>query len=155
MERCGFSRPPSLRLWSLHPSLLDTKGLVALWREGLLAQKVLQGRTKGFRQHPQLLRFQNSPQPLASIGSYLLEVAKEAARRGYRFQSSKIARGRVRGYKIALRSGQRDYEWKHLLAKLRKRDPGRFETLKELSAPRVHPLFRLRPGGIEAWEKVS
>jgi len=30
-----------MRLWSLHPRYLDAKGLVALWREGLLAQKVL------------------------------------------------------------------------------------------------------------------
>lgn len=32
-----------MRLWSLHPSYLDAVGLVALWREGLLARKVLQG----------------------------------------------------------------------------------------------------------------
>jgi hypothetical protein len=45
-----------MRLWSLHPSLLDAKGLVALWREALLAQKVLQGGTTGSRFHPQLQR---------------------------------------------------------------------------------------------------
>lgn len=35
-----------MRLWTLHPKYLDTKGLVALWREALLAQKVLQGKQK-------------------------------------------------------------------------------------------------------------
>jgi hypothetical protein len=29
------------RIWSLHPKYLDARGLVALWREGLLAQAVL------------------------------------------------------------------------------------------------------------------
>ena len=28
-----------MRLWTLHPKYLDAKGLVALWREALLAQK--------------------------------------------------------------------------------------------------------------------
>ena len=38
-----------MRLWSIHPKYLGTKGLVALWREALLAQKVLQGNTKGYK----------------------------------------------------------------------------------------------------------
>jgi hypothetical protein len=63
-----------MRLWSVHPSLLDPKGLVALWREGLLAQKVLQGRTTGYRSHPQLHRFRQSGEPLAAIATYLWAV---------------------------------------------------------------------------------
>lgn len=43
-----------MRLWSLHPQYLDAKGLVALWREGLLAQAVLAGQTRGYKRHPQL-----------------------------------------------------------------------------------------------------
>ena len=81
-----------MRLWSLHPRYLDTKGLLALWREGLLAQKVLQGKTKGYRHHPQLLRFQNHPSPQAAIGSYLMEVWREADRRGYSFNRKKVRR---------------------------------------------------------------
>lgn len=50
-----------MRIWSVHPSLLDAKGLVACWRETLLAQKVLQGLTKGYKNHPQLDRFSNPP----------------------------------------------------------------------------------------------
>jgi len=45
-----------LRLWSIHPKYLDYKGLVAVWREGLLAKRVLMGETKEYRDHPQLLR---------------------------------------------------------------------------------------------------
>ena len=46
-----------MRIWSLHPQYLDRQGLTAAWREGLLAQKVLTGTTKGYRNHPQLRRF--------------------------------------------------------------------------------------------------
>ena len=84
-----------MRLWSLHPSLLDQKGLVALWREALLAQKVLQGKTKGYRYHPQLQRFRQSKTPLTTISAYLWAVHDEASRRGYSFDSSKIARKRT------------------------------------------------------------
>ncbi|MFP3165813.1 MAG: pyrimidine dimer DNA glycosylase/endonuclease V, partial [Nitrososphaeria archaeon] len=34
-----------MRLWSLHPSFLDKQGILGVWREGLLAQKVLIGKT--------------------------------------------------------------------------------------------------------------
>jgi hypothetical protein len=34
-----------MRLWSLHPKHLDRQGLLAVWREGLLAQEVLRGET--------------------------------------------------------------------------------------------------------------
>ena len=43
-----------MRLWSLHPKYLDKLGLLGLWRESLLAQKVLLGKTKGYKNHPQL-----------------------------------------------------------------------------------------------------
>ena len=49
-----------MRLWSLHPKYLDIKGLVACWREGLLARKVLLDQTKGYKNHPQLIRFNRS-----------------------------------------------------------------------------------------------
>jgi hypothetical protein len=42
-----------MRVWSLHPQHLDGKALVALWREGLLALAVVQGRSCGYRHHPQ------------------------------------------------------------------------------------------------------
>ena len=48
----GLRKTIPMRLWTLHPQYLDPRGLVALWREALLAQKVLLGRTRGYRAHP-------------------------------------------------------------------------------------------------------
>ena len=53
-----------MRLWSLDPAHLDRQGLVACWREALLAQAVLAGRTRGYRHHPQLERFRVVPGPV-------------------------------------------------------------------------------------------
>ncbi len=142
-----------MRLWSLHPKYLDRMGLLALWREGLLAQKVLLGRTKGYRAHPQLSRFRACPDPVLAIGCYLKEVLKEADRRGYRFDNSKIARpGRCR--KIQVRRGQIEYERDHLRGKLKRRDPAKHEAVKAAVRPRPHPLFQVVPGGREDWERV-
>ncbi|MEM2757492.1 MAG: pyrimidine dimer DNA glycosylase/endonuclease V, partial [Sulfolobales archaeon] len=79
-----------MRLWSLHPRYLDRAGLVALWGEGILAQKVLEGRTRGYVNHPQLIRFKNTPEPLLAIGTYLYNVYLEGLRRGYKFNPYKI-----------------------------------------------------------------
>jgi hypothetical protein len=76
-----------MRLWTIHPCYLDAQGLVALWREALLAQKVLQGKTKGYRHHPQLIRFQSRLRPEAAIAVYLAAVLVEAQHRGYNFDS--------------------------------------------------------------------
>ncbi|HWQ19849.1 MAG TPA: pyrimidine dimer DNA glycosylase/endonuclease V, partial [Methanotrichaceae archaeon] len=75
-------------MWSIHPKYLDARGLVALWREGLLAQKVLRGETQGYRYHPQLNRFKEAEDPKAAIAGYLKEVVKEAGRRGYCFDET-------------------------------------------------------------------
>lgn len=88
-----------MRLWSVHPSLLDGRGLVAVWREALLAQKVLQGKTKGYRHHPQLQRFQQSKNPMAAIQTYLWGIHDEAVGRGYVFDASRIT-GRTRDRSI-------------------------------------------------------
>ncbi|UNX54807.1 pyrimidine dimer DNA glycosylase/endonuclease V [Georgenia sp. TF02-10] len=84
-----------MRLWSLHPRYLDRQGLTACWREALLAQAVLAGRTRGYRQHSQLRRFRGQPDPLAAVGAYLGGVAAEAAARGYRFDTARILRPAV------------------------------------------------------------
>jgi hypothetical protein len=81
-----------MRIWSLDPAYLDRQGLTAGWREALLAQAVLAGRTKGYRHHPQLTRFREQPDPLAAVGEYLAGVAEEATRRGYRYDVTKILR---------------------------------------------------------------
>ncbi|MDR3413795.1 MAG: pyrimidine dimer DNA glycosylase/endonuclease V [Formivibrio sp.] len=140
-----------MRLWTLHPRYLDSRGLVALWRETLLAQAVLGGHTRGYTHHPQLRRFLDTPSPMASIATYLHAVHAEAVARGYRFNGAKIVSDQ-RTVRIAASSGQLEYEWKHLFAKLRVRDPswlGQFMTLAE---PEPHPMFLLVPGPVAEWE---
>ena len=140
-----------MRLWSVHPACLDAKGLVALWREGLLARAVLAGKTKGYRSHPQLDRFRACRQPLAAIDVFLAAVVDESLARGYRFDASKIRRRRSRT-RMTVTRGQLAHEWKHLLAKLGRRDPARRRALRA-SRPRAHPLFRVVPGAIASWER--
>ena len=142
----------AMRLWSLHPSALDRVGLVALWREGLLAQKVLLGQTSGYRIHPQLQRFRASKNPVAAISTYLWAVAGEASARGYKFDASKIAM-RKRAVSIPVTRGQLEFEREHLSGKLRIRDRARFHSLRTTRL-RPHPMLRVVAGSIEPWEIV-
>ena len=142
-----------MRLWTLHPAYLDAKGLVALWREGLLAQKVLRGETRGYKHHPQLFRFAKTRNPLAVLAAYLTAVHDEAKKRGYKFDYSKIGRRRFRG-KIKETRGQLLYEWRHLKRKLKRRDPRAFRGLLPVKKPMPHPLFRIVPGDVRGWEKI-
>jgi len=141
-----------MRLWTLHPRYLDAKGLVAAWREGLLAQKVLAGNTRGYTHHPQLARFRAQPRPVPAVAAFLAGIAAEAARRGYRFDTRKISRPRFAGRMPETR-GQLLHEWRHLQAKLRRRAPGLYRRLRKIEKPRAHPLFRIIPGGVRDWEK--
>jgi hypothetical protein len=142
-----------MRLWSIHPKYLDAAGLVALWREGLLAKKVLLGKTKGYKEHPQLARFKRSSNPGSVIDLYLKVVYKEAQARGYNFDSTKIGEGSFEE-NITVNIGQFEYEWKHLLAKLEKRSPELFRKYSTITLPEPHPLFEIIRGGIEDWEKI-
>jgi len=140
-----------MRLWTLHPKYLDARGLVALWREALLAQAVLGGQTCGYTRHPQLIRFRNSPSPIEAIGAYLHAVHNEATRRGYCFDVTKIAAiGCVEP--IVVTGGQLDYEWGHLKSKLRIRSPIWLDGLAPSSRPEAHPLFQIVPGPVADWE---
>jgi hypothetical protein len=141
-----------MRLWTVHPSYLDAKGLVAAWREALLAQKVLAGKTRGYRHHPQLRRFQEQAKPRHAIAAFLRGLADEAQHRGYHFDTSKILRAKP-VQPIAETEGQLLFEWKHLRGKLRARAPLLYRRYRKLSRPEPHPLFRLVPGGIREWEK--
>jgi hypothetical protein len=143
-----------VRLWSLHPTYLDSKGLVALWREALLAKHVLAGNTKGYKHHPQLQRFREHPEPLRAINAYLHHVWHEATQRGYEFDKSKVRGGKPGIERIRVTSGQIEFEWKHLMKKLRTRDPERRKTIAGEKSPRLHALFRVRPGPVEDWERV-
>jgi hypothetical protein len=136
----------------LHPQYLDARGLVALWREALLAQAVLRGKTKGYRHHPQLIRFRAHASSVGCIGEYLRVVHEEAATRGYRFAAERISRARART-QLTVTRGQLEFEWQHLLEKLRMRDPERLAQLSEVKSPRPHPLFRVVRGGVAQWER--
>jgi len=143
-----------MRLWTLHPRYLDARGLVALWREALLAQKVLRGETRGYKHHPQLLRFSQTKNPPAALATYLRDVHEEAVRRGYQFDATKIGAETHRGT-IAETRGQLLYEWEHLRQKLARRDPQRLREIGDLKTPAPHPLFRIIPGSVRDWEKVA
>ena len=143
-----------MRLWSLHPKYLDAPGLVALWREALLARAVLRGETKGYQHHPQLDRFKAHAQPRLAINAYLAGVHAEALVRGYSFDATKI--GPVRAVaRIAVTIGQISYEWEHLLLKLMARSPDLFAKWSKLGNPTCHPLFSPRFGPVAAWERMQ
>jgi hypothetical protein len=140
-----------MRLWSLHPTHLDARGLVALWREALLAQKVLRGLTRGYKHHPQLARFRAHLKPVSAIASYLAAVSDEAVRRGYSFDARKIVAGRTK-IKIAVTRGQVVYERAHLMRKLKIRSPKDYAAQRSAKI-KVHPLFKAMPGGVAGWER--
>ena len=142
-----------MRLWSIHPRYLDAKGLVALWREGLLAQKVLSGKTRGYKNHPQLERFKSHPDPKAAISAYLHEVCDEADRRGYRFERARIECSRRDVSAMAVTDGQIEYEYGHLKSKLEHRAPDVFCDLERVTKPENHPSFDVVSGPMASWER--
>ena len=143
-----------MRLWTIHPRYLDARGLVALWREALLARAVLRRQTRGYRFHPQLARFRAASNPVTCVNAYLRAVYDEAVTRGYRFDRSKLGRGAARG-RIAATTGQLAYEWAHLKRKLKTRDGRRYRALATIRRPSAHPLFVVRTGPVAVWERPS
>lgn len=165
-----------MRIWSLHPSLLDRRALVACWRETLLAQKVLRGLTRGYTNHPQLIRFRAHPQPLEAVAAYLSGLADEADARGYSFNRALIGAGEdstsensadkaenphATVVRVPVPLGQLEYELAFLQHKVAGRDPEWEHQLSERLAARgevaacAHPLFEVVPGAIEPWEKTK
>jgi len=140
-----------MRIWSLHPKYLDTKGLVALWRESLLAKHVLEDKTKGYRNHPQLNRFKNCRHPLHAVNYYLSIVHQEAEKRNYVFDRNKIE-WRFQECKIPVTTGQIEFEIQHLKNKLLERDPIKLKKIKSTRNFQTHPLFTVINGAIENWE---
>ena len=146
-----------MRLWSISPEYLDRQGLLALWRESLLARKVLEGKTKGYKNHPQLIRFRGTNDSIAYINQYLDSVYQEAQKRGYNFDATKIALLKNKLKDIKVSNGQVNYEFNHLLRKLEARDFGQFSKIKETGRHEIRPnrIFKVVEGNIENWEKVS
>ena len=143
-----------MRLWSLHPKYLDTKGLVACWREGLLARKVLLGETRGYRNHPQLERFRNTLEPVNSVDTYLTAIYDEAVERRYKFDRAKIGVP-DNDLSLTVTIGQLLHELEYLRGKLESRDPSRFQALSYVEIPLAHPLFSVIDGAIESWERPA
>ena len=146
-----------MRLWSLHPSLLDRQALVAGWREALLAQKVLEGLTRGYTRHPQLERLRAAPDPLAAVTAYLCGLADEADSRGYRFDRTRVTMTTTADPALSLpvatlpvATAQLDYELRLLRAKVCERSPEWMPVLEGCAEPEPHPLFHPVPGGIES-----
>jgi len=142
-----------MRLWSISPEYLDSRGLVTLWREALLAQKVLSGKTRGYCYHPQLERFRSHPFSLQAICYYLYVVYKEGQKRGYDFDKKKIMITNVKTQRIKVSDGQVDFEFRHLLLKLKNRCNGYYRVFLGISRPKLHPLFIKTSGRIEKWER--
>lgn len=143
-----------MRIWSLHPRYLDRRGLTACWREGLLAQAVLAGRTRGYTRHPQLQRFREQPDPIEALAGYLHGVAAEADRRGYQFARDRIDRKPAPVPPIAVTTGQLQLEWAWLLSKLKARSPTDFQQWSGVRAPETHPSFHEIAGPVEPWERL-
>jgi len=146
-----------LRLWSLDPKYLDSKALNGVWREGLLAQSVILGKTKGWKNHPQLIRFKNENNPIETIGYYLLKIYKESLRRGYKYDKTKIVKPSGKKRLIAITEGQIKYEYKVLKERIKKRASTKYvEIMKQEGndqCPKPHPLFKIVEGDVEQWEK--
>lgn len=144
-----------MRIWSLHPAYLDRQGLVACWRETLLAQAVLADVTKGYRQHPQLERFRAVTDPVAAVGTYLGGIADEADARGYRFDRTRIRQPGSAVPTIPVTTGQLAREWEHLRAKLAQRSPEVLVRHQAVALPHAHPLFVVVPGPVATWERAD
>jgi hypothetical protein len=142
-----------MRLWSLHPKYLDSLGLVALWREALLAKRVLEDRTRGYRHHPQLSRFRELPDPVRALNVYLSEIWLEAGRRGFRFDRNKYD-ANARHDPIPTTRGQLVFETQHLKNKLEIRDEIKYQFLMESENVEPHPLFVIVDGSVAPWEKT-
>ncbi len=140
-----------MRLWSIHPRYLDAKGLVGLWREGLLAQKILCGESSAYAKHPQLIRFRAATDPQAAIAAYLTEVWEEGNRRGYRFDRKRI-RKCGKAAPLPVTEGQIEFERRWLESKLKRRCPSKLCGLPSERA-KCHPSFFIVRGGKERWEK--
>jgi hypothetical protein len=144
-----------MRIWSLHPQHLDRQGLTACWRETLLAQAVLAGRTRGYTAHPQLERFREQPDPLGAVGWYLHGIADAADERGYRYDRGRIDRAPRAVASIPVTRGQVELEWVWLRSKLSARSPAWLDQWSAVSVPDLHRSFHAVDGPIAPWERLD
>jgi len=143
-----------MRLWSIHPKYLDTKGLSGLWREALLAKKVLQGATKGYKNHPQLERFKKQDKPMKFINTFIYFIYKESCARGYCFDKRNVVKSFTKK-KIKVTNKQIDFEFNHLKKKLKQRNNKKYKELIKIKKIESNPLFKIIKGPIKKWEKIK
>jgi len=141
-----------MRLWSIHPKYLDVMGLSGLWRESLLAKKVLKGETSKYKNHPQLNRFKYLKDSIPAINTYILHVYRESCARNYCFNKNFVEKP-LRKHKITITQGQIDYEFSHLKNKLKVRAKKKYVELLKVKKILPHPLFKIVKGPIADWER--
>ncbi len=141
-----------MRLWSIHPRYLDPPGLGGLWREALLAQRVVEGHTAAYRNHPQARRVLGQVDPWGAIHDYLIGVWEEGQRRGYRYDRSRISE-HSGGHPMEVPRGQIEYELALLCFKLAVRNRGALSALPDLERALPHPSITIVEGGIAPWER--
>lgn len=144
-----------MRLWSIHPKYLDSIGLIALWRESLLAKNVLENKTKGYTNHSQLTRFKALKNPLIAINVYLSYVLEESIKRKYNFDKTKANLNMVTNKTITVTNKQLECEFAHLLRKLKERSPEDYKKIKDIKDIEYNPLFTIIQGPVEKWEKLK
>lgn len=147
-----------MRLWTIHPCYLDTAGLNGCWRESLLAKKVLEGKTKGYKNHPQLIRFKNSEDPILAIDIYIGSLLLESAYRGFSYHPPKsiLTISHKDGMdKISVSEGQIAYEAMFLVKKLKDRKSTGRKSISPVNNIEICELFESVPGDIENWEKIN
>lgn len=138
-----------MRLWTIHPSHLDRAGLLACWREGLLARRVRASTVPiGYANHPQLHRWPD----VATLDAYLHGLVDEAEVRGYRFDRTKLG-ARINTSPIPVSTGQVDFEAGRLVSKMWARG-GRPRAPLSPGAIQVHPIFTIYSSDkVEEWER--
>ncbi|MBS3079478.1 hypothetical protein J4218_05110 [Candidatus Pacearchaeota archaeon] len=138
-----------MRIWSIHQKYLDVKRLTGVWRETLLAKAVLEGKTTGYKNHPQLIRFKQQSDSILFINTYLEHIHKESKHRNYKFNKDLILNKSTKN-KIPVTDKQLIYELNHLKKKLN--NP---KHLNSITIPEPHSLFNIIKGEIEIWEKIK
>lgn len=139
-----------MRIWSFHPQHLNSQYMVQIWRESLLAMKALTTKNKrGYYMHPQLNRFKNHGEDaLQVLSDYMWEIWKEADRREFHFDQSKLMPESKCPELIKVNQGQILYEWSWYCKKV-KQDGS---TVKVIPHPMILVVDNL---DTEKWEKVK
>lgn len=133
-----------MRLWSIHPKYLDKHALIALWREGLLAQKALSGKGLVDEANVQLVRFKKSANPVRAIGSYLSFVASEGAKQGCKLNHERILQPNFEAKFMTTDVAQMELEVEQLKARMKTRNKDKFKLLTDVHKFEANPVFTLQ-----------